>query len=228
MLETLDTVTWAEAGLLLAGLLGAGFLVSWICTGVLTCSRRAYIGVLALLTVVAWATFAAATGTSIYDTARHHWPAGLAAALVTGLLTGAALRKNEPPARYLAGSELRAAAALEGLVYGVAEGLLLSALPVFIAWQAAADAGWSEGPAWAVSLVASALMIVVHHLGYWDYRGPQVALVVAGCGLLSLGYLATGSLLAPALGHALMHVMGVTGGIVLPPHARPPAVQPAP
>ena len=102
MLETLDTVTWAEAGLLLAGLLGAGFVASWICTGVLTCSRRAYIGVLALLTVVAWATFAAATGTSIYDTARHHWPAGLAAALVTGLLTGAALRKNKPPARYLA------------------------------------------------------------------------------------------------------------------------------
>ena len=103
---------------------------------------------------------------------------------------------------------------------GSAGGVLLSVLPVFIVWQAAADAGWNDPAAWAAGLVASVVMIAVHHFGYWDFRGPKVGLAIMGCGVLTLGYLATGSLLAAALGHVLLHVVGITAGIQLPPHAR--------
>jgi hypothetical protein len=66
---------------------------------------------------------------------------------VAGLGTGAALRKKEPGTEHIDAAELRVAAVWEGIIYGIAEGVLLSVLPVFIVWQAAAHAGCS--PAWS-------------------------------------------------------------------------------
>jgi hypothetical protein len=59
----------------------------------------------------------------------------------------------------------------EGLVYGVAEGVLLSALPALIVWNAADTAGWTDWwvgqvAAGVVALAASLLVIAVHHFGY--------------------------------------------------------------
>ena len=38
---------------------------------------------------------------------------------------------------------------------------------------------------------ASIAMIIVHHLGYWDYRGGKLGQAVLGCGIVSLAHLAT-------------------------------------
>lgn len=220
MLVTSGETTWTEAIVIMVGLLGAGFLVSWIGTEVLHISRHAYVAALAGVTVVATVVVAEAGGASLDEFLGHHWALGLAGALATGLGTGAALRKKEPGTEHLDAEELRVAAAWEGVIYGIAEGVLLSVLPVFIVWQAAADAGWNDLAAWAAGLVASVVMIAVHHFGYWDFRGPKVGLAIVGCGVLTLGYLATGSLLAAAFGHVLLHIVGITAGVQLPPHAR--------
>lgn len=220
MLVSNGKTTWAEAIVVLVGLLGAGFLVSWVGTEVLHVSRRAYVIALAVLTVVATGVVAGVTGTSLGEMIGHRWGLGVVGAGVTGLLLGAGMRKKEPATQHLDARELRVAAVWEGVVYGLAEGVLLSALPVFILWQAAATAGWTDAGAWAVGLVASVAMITFHHFGYWDYRGRRVGVVIVGCGVLTLAYLATGSLIAPALGHVVMHVAGITGGVQLPPHAR--------
>lgn len=219
MLTTSAETTWAEAMVVLAGLLGAGFLVSWISTEVLHLSRHAYVAVLAVVTAVAAVVVAEVAGASLAEFIAHHWALGLAGALVTGLGTGAAMRRKEPGTEHLDADELRVAAVWEGVIYGIAEGVLLSVLPVFIVWQAAADAGWNNPAAWAAGLFASVVMIAVHHFGYWDFRGPKVGLAIVGCGVLTLGYLVTGSLLAAALGHVLLHIVGITAGIQLPPHA---------
>jgi len=220
MLVTSGETTWAEAMVVMVGLLGAGFLLSWIGTEVLHISRHAYVAALAVVTVAGTVVVAEVAGASVAEFIGHHWALGLAAALVTGLGTGVAMRKKEPGTEHLNAEEMRVAAIWEGVVYGISEGVLLSVLPVFIVWQAAADAGWNDPAAWAAGLVASVVMIAVHHFGYWDFRGPKVGLAIVGCGVLTLGYLATGSLLAAALGHVLLHVVGITGGIQLPPHAR--------
>jgi hypothetical protein len=51
---------------------------------------------------------------------------------------------------------------------------------------------------------------LVHLLDVMNvWRGPYIAV---------LAVVASGSLLAPALGHVLMHIAGITRGVELPPH----------
>jgi hypothetical protein len=63
--------------------------------------------------------------------------------------------------------------------YGIAEGLLLATLPVLAVWQVASAAGWTEG-GWekvapgAMAIVGSLLVILVHHLGYAEFRQQAV------------------------------------------------------
>jgi hypothetical protein len=69
----------------------------------------------------------------------------------------------------------------EAIVYGIAEGLLLATLPVLVlaVWQVASAAGWTEG-GWekvapgAMAIVGSLLVILVHHLGYAEFRQQAV------------------------------------------------------
>lgn len=45
--------------------------------------------------------------------------------------------------------------------------------------------------------------------------------ISVGCGLLSLGYLLTGSPNGPTLGHILAHASSLLHGAELPPHPHP-------
>ena len=213
--------TWGEASALLAALCATGFLVSWIVTEVVGWSRRVYVAVLMLLTVTATAAVLGATGTSFGQLFGHRWPVGAIVGLAVGILLGLGMRRAERSRDHVAGPALPVTLAWEGLLYGIAEGVLLSVLPTFVAWQAAGDAEWSTAAAAVAAFVASTAMITIHHFGYWDYRGRNVALAIVGCGLLTLSYLVTGSALAPTLGHVVMHTIGVSGGVKLPPHTRP-------
>lgn len=220
MRSSSGATTWTEAGLVMIGLLGVGFLVSWVGTEVIRWSRRRYITVLAAVTLVATVVVVGVSGASVTDMTGDRWALGVGGALFTGLLGGFGMRKKEPVVQHLDTRALPSAAVWEGVVYGVAEGVLLSVLPAFIMWQAAVDGGWNDLAAWVIALGLSGMMITVHHLGYWDYRGRRVGLAITGCGLLTVGYLATGSIIAPALGHVLLHIVGITGGVQLPPHPR--------
>lgn len=124
------------------------------------------------------------------------------------------------------GRAVAVALLLEGVVYGVTEGVLLSALPAFMTWQLIHSLGWSGvggGLArWTLPVLASILVIVLHHLGYAEYRNRQLVPISAGCGLLTVGYLTTASVIAPALGHVLMHTAAILHGAELPPITGPP------
>jgi hypothetical protein len=217
MFDVPADISWARSLAALAVLAAGGFAVSWVTTDVLEVPRRRYIGVLAASTAGLTAATLWITEASAGDLLGHNWAWGLAVAIATGAVLGYGLRKM-PASLPRSGHDLHEAEAWEGVVYGISEGALLSALPAFVAWQAAADAGWSTIGAWVVALGASAAVIAVHHFGYWDYRNKSVLEVIAGCSILTVGYLATGSVLAPILGHVIMHVAGVTKGVELPPH----------
>jgi hypothetical protein len=219
MLNPAVDMAWVEAAVILALLVGAGFVASWLATDVLRMSRALYVGVLATVTIGATAATAWGADVSVWRLASHHWQAGVLGGMVTGLVVGAAIRKLPAKLRRT-GRDLRTAEAWEGIVYGITEGVLLSGLPVFVAWTVATDRGSSAPASWAIALAASATMIAVHHFGYWDFRGRQVLPAIAACLLLSAAYLVTGSLVAPALGHVIMHLAGITKGVELPPHAR--------
>jgi hypothetical protein len=120
----------------------------------------------------------------------------------------------------------------EGLVYGIAEAVLLSTLPVLALWQATADLGWTEG-GWArigsgaLAITGALVVILVHHLGYAEFRteagrvGQFGALVV--CGMQAIAFLATGNALAPIVAHIVLHGQLLIRGNELPPARAPRA-----
>jgi membrane protease YdiL (CAAX protease family) len=126
-----------------------------------------------------------------------------------------------PATRPRRGAALTGALGWDALVYGAAEGVLLSALPAHLAWQ------WTHGlyathaaPAFVAGLAFSVLVIVVHHLGYPEFRHARgVVMPSIACGLLTVGYLVTGSIWTPILAHVFMHTAAVVKGNALPPHS---------
>jgi hypothetical protein len=105
----------------------------------------------------------------------------------------------------------------------MAEGLLLSVLPVLITWQALSSLQWTQS--WyglllsgIIALLASVVVIVVHHLGYREFRGRKLVFAVAGCAPLSLAYLLTMNPLAAGVGHSILHMGAVLRDVELPPH----------
>jgi hypothetical protein len=142
--------------------------------------------------------------------------------VITGVVLGRAIA-TQPVTVARRGVGLAGAIGWEGMIYGATEGVLLSVLPVLLVWQSAWLAGWRGGGAIAagvLGLLASAVFIGVHHLGYRGFRGPQVLVIMAACSLLSGAYLLTGSPLAPLVGHMLMHVGAVFHGTEMPPYAE--------
>ena len=115
----------------------------------------------------------------------------------------------------------------EGLFYGAAEGLLLSALPVLVAWQTFHLLGWTDTTAGSIgsgvlAIGASVVVIWVHHLGYREFRGnPQIVLPILVCGVLSIAYLLTASPIAPVGGHFLLHAGLEVRGVAMPPYSKP-------
>jgi hypothetical protein len=114
-----------------------------------------------------------------------------------------------------------------GLVYGAVDALLLSVLPIYATWQALTMRGWTEHwpgriAASVLAILASMLVIGLYHLGYPEFRGPQVLVVIAGVAVQSLVYLLARSPLAPVISHVAMHLAAVLYGISsvsqLPPH----------
>jgi hypothetical protein len=66
------------------------------------------------------------------------------------------------------------------------------------------------------------VVTLAYHLGYPEFRGPQVRAPMFGVGMMSLGYLLTTNPIAAVLSHAAMHIAAVLRGpatmVQLPPH----------
>jgi hypothetical protein len=114
-----------------------------------------------------------------------------------------------------------------GVVYGAADGLLLSALPLLATWQACAALGLTgtligDVLVGVLAIVASMYMTAAYHAGYAEFRGPRMTTALFGNSVISLGYLLTANPLASVLSHAVMHVAAVLRGpssvVQLPPH----------
>ncbi len=220
---------WSQLIWLLAIALGS-FLVTWIFTDLLRFTRTAYIGVLAVVTGVFLYGYLSWSNADWGAFISYQWVWGLIGAVVAGFLLIVMLalgeRRSKSPVLTSTprpeGLHLVGALLWEGVVYGAAEGLLLSVLPVLTTWQALSALGWTQSWIGVVftgllALVASLLVIVVHHLGYREFRGPQIA-GTAMIGILSLAYLLTVNPLAAMGGHIIMHTGALLHGTELPPH----------
>ena len=214
-------VGWAGSLGWLLAVAAASFLVSWLLTERVRLGHTAYVGALAVVTAALSAGYLAWSGVSLSALLTDSWGWALLAGVLSGALTGYGISQLAPSLPGEHGARLAGTLAWQGVVYGVSEGILLSALPALVTWEWVDSAGWTG--AWGsigrfvLPLLASLLVIVTHHLGYAEFRSPQMVLPVIGCGVLTVAFLATGNVIAPALGHVLMHTTAVLHRTELPP-----------
>jgi hypothetical protein len=114
-----------------------------------------------------------------------------------------------------------------GVVYGVADGLLLSVFPILVVFAALAGSRLNDRLAGkvvigVVALIASLAMTAVYHFGYSDFRSDKVAKPLTGDVLWSVPTLVTLNPVGAPIAHAGLHVSAVLHSndtdTFLPPH----------
>jgi hypothetical protein len=212
---------WYLSGLALA------FAMSFCLTDLLHLPRDLYYGLYAVAVAAFFIAWARNTGQSLSRMLRRR----LALASVLGLLVGGVLVvlviRTEPATAGPHGAELAAALLWRGVVYGAADGLLLSAFPILAVVAATRGSRLRRGARGrvligAVAMLASLLMTIVYHLGYPDFRSAKLAKPVTGDLIWSVPTLVTLNPAGAPIAHAGLHVAAVLHAYdtdtFLPPH----------
>jgi hypothetical protein len=114
-----------------------------------------------------------------------------------------------------------------GVVYGLADGLLLSAFPILVVFAALGGSRLNDRlggkvAIGAAALLASLAMTAVYHLGYSDFRSGKVQKPIAGDVAWSIPTLVTLNPVGAPIAHAGLHVSAVLPSYetdtFLPPH----------
>jgi hypothetical protein len=216
---------WPDALAAFAIIAVAAFLVTWVFTDLLRMPRTPYIGVLLFVSLGLCAGYLAWSGTSPSDLVTPNWIWGIVGGLIAAAVASLLVRRISSRPR-ATGPRMGRLLLWEGVVYGLAEALLLATLPVLAVWQACVDLGWTTG-AWAkvgsgtFAVVGALFVILVHHLGYAEFRTPESRTGLIGtlavCGLQAVAFLLTGSVVAPVLAHIVLHAQMLFRGAELPP-----------
>ncbi len=221
----MDTRWWLHLMWVLAAA-GLGFLVAAILAGWLRLPRPWLLVPYLILAGAFLYAYFRWSGVDLGNEARRYWVWGL----VGAVLAGAFLVKNvlsQPASPRSEGLSLVFDLVWLGVVYGTLDALLLSVMPVFATWRAFSLLGWTTG--WpgrvavgVLALIAGMFVTAAYHLGYPEFRSPQVGGPVFGVGVSSLTYLLTTNPLAAVVSHVAMHIAAVLQGpettLQLPPH----------
>lgn len=205
---------------------GVGFGVAAVFSNYLHLSRRLFLVPYMLLASGLVYAFFAWNHVDVIAQGTTNW----VWSLVATVLLGAFLVKNvfsQRDSERTHGWILMLDMLWTGVIYGCVDALLLSVLPVLAIWQAFSQVVWTG--TWldqiiigALAMAASLLVTAAYHLGYPEYKGPQVAAPLIGNGIMSLGYLLTGNPGVAIVSHMAMHVAAVLHGPAtasqLPPH----------
>jgi hypothetical protein len=214
---------WWEAAGAFAIISTVAFLVTWVVTDIARVPRTPYVAILALTTFALGAGYLTWSGTAVSDLVTEDWGWGV----VGGIVASAAvipLVRRLPSRPRPEGASLVGRLLWEGVVYGSAEAVLLATLPVLAVWQGAEAAGWTDPVVGAVAsgalaIVGALIVILVHHLGYREFRRSRrmLASALAACGIQAIAFLLTGNVLAPILAHVVLHTQLTLRGTEMPP-----------
>ena len=220
----------AGAGRHLRWLLGGfafAFLVPFVLADRLDLPRDLYYAIYVVGVVAFFVLWVRRTDQSLGEMIRRRWVLALVLGLaVAGLLTLVVLRTEDATARP-DGFELAGAVIWRGVVYGLADGLLLSAFPILVVFAMFAGTRLRERALGTVAvglaaLVASVAMTAVYHVGYSDFRSEKVRKPIAGDVVWSIPTLVTLNPIGAPIAHAGMHTTAVLHSYetdtFLPPH----------
>ncbi len=210
----------------LFGGFAVGFLVPFVFADQLGMQRDLYYGVYMATAVVFFALWARSTGQSWWAMVTRRWRLAVALGVVCAGLLSFIVLQQSATARP-AGWTLAAAVAWRGVLYGLADGLLLSSFPILAVFAAFAGSPFVERMrgkvmVGVVALLASLVMTGAYHAGYSDFRSGKVANPLAGDVVWSMPTLVTLNPIGAPIAHAGMHVTAVLHSyntdLFLPPH----------
>jgi hypothetical protein len=214
----------------LAGGLGLAFGVPFVLADVLSVSRDLYYGLYALCVASFVTAWVRSTHLDVRETLRRRWRLSVAlGAACTGVLALVVVR-TEDATPHPHGVDLAAAVLWRGVLYGIADGVLLSVFPILAVFAAFAGRPLLRrlrgklavgGLALAMSLAFTA----VYHVGYPEFRGSMLRKPLAGDVVWSVPTLVTLNPVGAPIAHVGLHVSAVLHsydtGTFLPPHANP-------
>lgn len=202
----------------------AGFASAAFFAGGLGLDRDRFVAVHLVVVLLVAVGFARSAGIHPMVQLRRRWIPGVVGGIVVGALLARTV-VSQPGSPAPEGLSLAAGLVWLGLVYGVADAVLLSVLPVLALYGLEAATAGSAAARLRLGMIALAGSLVVtaaYHLGFPEYRGAGLSAPLVGNAVITAGYLATGSPIAPILSHVVMHLAAVLHGPAttsqLPPH----------
>ena len=148
--------------------------------------------------------------------------------ILLGLIVGAFMVQNvlsRPATEQFAGIYLVWLIFWRGLVYGLVDGLLLTAFPWVVTWRAHDVEKKPLGRKVAFGFLAWIFILVMttaYHAGYGDFRSKKLIQPNIGNTIISIPTLVTANPIGSPLTHAIMHGAAVIHSpktdLFLPPH----------
>lgn len=206
-------------------LAAVGLAASSVFATLLHFDRALFVAVWAFLACLAWWTYSRRAPVSVRAQLNRRWVGGAIVGLMVGwILVQTVLR--QPASEATQGTGLIVQLFWIGVVYGTVDALMLSILPVLILYgsRPAAElaAPRSRLRAAGAALAGSALVAAAYHAGFSEFQDSSLAGPLIGNLAVTLGYLLSGSPVAPIVSHVMMHLAAVLHGagttVQLPPH----------
>lgn len=208
----IDHVGWIAA----SGLLGFG--VTALTAGHLRLSRSRVVLAHSIATTAVVLSYAHHTNLDTGPLVRGHWKRGILGGAAVGAFVVQSVRR-QPQSPRPRGVQLAGDLVWSGVVYGVADALLLNVLPVLATRRALPESDAIRTG--LAGMAASLAVTAAYHLGYPEFRGSALIGPLIG-DVISAGYAASGNPLAAIIAHVSMHLaavlQGAEGTIQLPPH----------
>jgi hypothetical protein len=205
------------------------FLIPFTLTDLTSIDRDLYYGVYVTAVAAFFGAWLRRNG-SPRATLLRKWRLGLLLGLAFAGVT-AAIVLREPSTPHPHGVAFAGAIVWRGVVYGAADGVILSVFPILAVFTAfgAARSRKRTAAAGALALVVSLLFTAVYHAGYSDFRSSKIRKPLVGDVIWSAPTLATLSPLGAPIAHVGLHVAAVLHSYqtdtFLPPHPAKAAPQ---
>jgi hypothetical protein len=210
----------------LVGGFALGFLVPFVFADLLGLQRDVYYGVYSVFVFAFFALWVHSTDQSLRKMIARRWVLAIVLGLVVAGVMSFVVLRQDATARP-SGLTLASAVIWRGVVYGAADGLLLSSFPilaVFAAFTGSPLRSTFSGKIriGALALLASVVMTGAYHAGYSDFRSGKIANPIAGDAIWSIPTLVTLNPIAAPIAHIGLHVTAVLHSyhtdLFLPPH----------
>jgi xanthine/uracil permease len=214
-------VAWLLGGMAVA------FLVPFVVADQLELQRDVYLIVYVAAVVGLFAGWASDTNQSLDEMISRRWRLGIALGVGFAGIGALIAIGAEDGSPHSGGAEFVGALLWRGIVYGAADGLLLSAFPILLVFAALKDSRLRKRfggiiAVGAIAMVASLSMTAVYHAGYSDFRGSKLRKPVTGDLVWSAPTLATLNPVGAPIAHVGVHVGAIVHNydtdLFLPPH----------